>query len=103
MNLQKLKIKEHGASGSTLLVTEDGSLIIAECSGGSRGLVAAEIAHRCNLHQELIDTLGAVVGQDHPNKWGYDAAGIAMNDEWRNKARALWIQASKSESAVSQR
>lgn len=98
MKLPKLKTRDHDASLSTMLLTEDGSLIIAECSGSQRNATAAEIAMRCNLHQELIDALATIVGQEKPNKWGYDSASVALNDDWRNNARALLMRASKANS-----
>lgn len=36
----------------------------------------------------LAAVLDKIVGQKHPNKWGYDAASVAMDDEWRAEARA---------------
>lgn len=93
MELPKLKTRDHDPSLSTMLLSEDGSLIIAECSGSQRKKIAAEIAMRCNLHQELIDTLAEIVGQAEPNKWGYDSASVALNDKWRNNARALLLRA----------
>lgn len=97
MELPKLKARNHDASLSTMLVSEDGSLIVAECSGMYRTLTAGEIARRCNLHQELIDVLGEIVGQEKPNSWGYDSSVVAMNDVWRNKARALWAKSVKGD------
>lgn len=37
---------------------------------------------------ECINALRAIVGPDPGNRWGYDAAGNALNDEIRNAARA---------------
>lgn len=31
--------------------------------------------------------LRVIVGQENPNRWGYDCASIALNDEWRRRAR----------------
>ena len=41
----------------------------------------------------MYEALKAIVGQQTPNRWGYDAAGIALSDEWRAQARAALAQA----------
>ena len=41
----------------------------------------------------MYEALKAIVGQQTPNRWGYDAAEIALNDEWRAQARAALAQA----------
>lgn len=33
--------------------------------------------------------LAKIVGQEKPNKYGYDAAHVALGDEWREDARQL--------------
>ncbi len=38
---------------------------------------------------EMIEVLKEIVGQEKPNKYGYDAAEVALKDEWRDKARAV--------------
>ena len=42
---------------------------------------------------DLLAVLAEIVGQETPNKWGYDAAGVAMNDAWRERARAALARA----------
>lgn len=34
-----------------------------------------------------LHVLREIVGQKHPNRWGYDAACVAMDDDWRARAR----------------
>ncbi len=41
----------------------------------------------------MYEALKAIVGQQTPNRWGYDAAEIALSDEWRAQARAALSQA----------
>jgi hypothetical protein len=41
-----------------------------------------------NEINELAAVLAEIVGQENPNRWGYDAAHVALNDEWRARARA---------------
>lgn len=33
--------------------------------------------------------LAQIVGQEKPNKYGYDACGVALQDDWREEARQL--------------
>lgn len=37
---------------------------------------------------ELLAVLVEIVGQPNPNRYGYDAAHKAMDDDWRARARA---------------
>lgn len=37
---------------------------------------------------ELVAALREIVGQENPNRWGYDAAEIALDAGWRERARA---------------
>jgi len=37
---------------------------------------------------ELRALLAEIVGQAQPNRWGYDAACVALDDNWRARARA---------------
>jgi len=41
----------------------------------------------------MYEALKAIVGQQPPNRWGYDSADIALDDEWRAQARAALAQA----------
>ena len=55
-----------------------------------------ELAQAANLlavAPELLAALEEIVGQKSPNKYGYDAAEVALNDAWRNKARAAIVKA----------
>ena len=36
---------------------------------------------------DLLEALQEIAGQSTPNRWGYDAGIVALNDEWRAKAR----------------
>ena len=36
--------------------------------------------------ERLRAVLVRIVGQPEPNRWGYDAAGVALDDEWRKDA-----------------
>ena len=42
---------------------------------------------------ELLAILREIVGQDQPNRWGYDAAGVALSDNWRRRAREAIVKA----------
>ena len=43
--------------------------------------------------RELVSVLREIVGQQAPNRWGYDAAGIALDDDWRTRAQAVLAKA----------
>lgn len=43
--------------------------------------------------QDMMAVLREVVGQEKPNRWGYDAAAVALNDDWRARAREALAQA----------
>ena len=47
----------------------------------------AKIAAAVPLLDDLIGVLREIVGQKEPNRWGYDAAHVALNDDWRGRAR----------------
>lgn len=57
---------------------------------GSRQTVAALRAIKAVAlaAPALLDALQAIVGQPNPNSYGYDAAGVALDDAWRVQARA---------------
>lgn len=42
---------------------------------------------------ELLAALVEIVGQENPNRWGYDAARKALDDDWRDRARAAIAKA----------
>ena len=50
-------------------------------------------AHIIAAAPAMYEALKAIVGQQRPNRWGYDSAEIALNDEWRAQARAAIAQA----------
>ncbi len=43
--------------------------------------------------QELVSILREIVGQQAPNRWGYDAACVALDDDWRTRARVVLAKA----------
>jgi hypothetical protein len=45
---------------------------------------------------DLLAALREIVGQDAPNRWGYDCASIALDDDWRTRARAALAKAVQS-------
>lgn len=47
------------------------------------------IVKACNMHDDLVAVLNTIVGQEPPNRWGYDAAGVALDNTWRARAREL--------------
>ena len=48
----------------------------------------ADAARRLEAADDLLAALKDIVGQETPNKWGYDAAYVAMDEAWRARARA---------------
>lgn len=40
-------------------------------------------------YSELRAILAEIVGQEKPNRYGYDAASVALDDGWRGRAREL--------------
>lgn len=56
---------------------------------------AADLAHLIAAAPEMLAALREIVGQDRPNRWGYDAATVAMDDGWRERARAALARATK--------
>lgn len=42
---------------------------------------------------DLLAALVEIVGQENPNRWGYDAAHKALDDDWRAQARAAIAKA----------
>lgn len=42
---------------------------------------------------DLLAMLVEIVGQENPNRWGYDAAHKALDDDWRAQARAAIAKA----------
>ena len=42
---------------------------------------------------ELAEILREIVGQEQPNRFGYDAAAVALDDDWRQRARAILLKA----------
>lgn len=54
-------------------------------------LVCAE--KRDKTREELVEVLHEIVGQETPNRWGYDAARVALEDDWRLRARAAYARA----------
>ncbi len=43
---------------------------------------------KIETNQELVEVLREIVGQPKTNRWGYDAAAVALDDGWRELARA---------------
>jgi hypothetical protein len=56
-------------------------------------------AQRCEhiLLAELVAVLREIVGQAKPNRWGYDAADVALRDDWRQRARAVLARVDEPE------
>lgn len=52
-----------------------------------------EIARLTQINTAMYAALKAIVGQQPPNRWGYDSAEIALDDEWRAQARTALAQA----------
>ena len=50
-------------------------------------------AHLIAAAPAMYEALKAIVGQQPPNRWGYDSAEIALDDEWRAQARTALAQA----------
>ncbi len=69
----------HAASTGTGAHIGGGDFTPAECTA---------TADRLEQANRMERILFEIVGQDKPNRYGYDAAGIAMNDDWRARARA---------------
>lgn len=46
---------------------------------------------------EMRKVLEEIVGQEKPNKYGYDAASMAMDNEWRKRARKALAKAKEEE------
>lgn len=42
---------------------------------------------------ELVDILREIIGQEKPNRYGYDAGAVALNDDWRKRARQVLAKA----------
>ena len=61
-------------------------VFIAECATQRDALLIAAAP-------AMYEALKAIVGQQPPNRWGYDSAGIALDDEWRAQARTALAQA----------
>lgn len=53
----------------------------------------AEAARVLELHSRLVSTLGQIVGQERQDQYGYIAASVAMDNDWRNRARDLYKEA----------
>jgi len=53
---------------------------------------AAVIVRAVNSHDRLVKALRALVGNGN-NRWGYDVAANALNDDIRNEARAALAEA----------
>lgn len=60
-----------------------------------RALVGAE--QRFKVRTELVAVLREIIGQENPNRWGYDSASVALDDDWRGRARAAYARATGQE------
>jgi hypothetical protein len=60
-----------------------------------RALVCAE--QRFAVRTGLVSVLREIIGQENPNQWGYDAARVALDDDWRARARAAYARATGQE------
>ena len=60
-----------------------------------RALVCAE--QRFKVRAELVLVLREIIGQENPNRWGYDSARVALEDDWRARARAAYARATGQE------
>lgn len=68
-----------GAVAQALTVADVYSLDPQEAMANARVIAQAPT---------LLALLQEIVGQPTPNSWGYDAAAVALNDDWRARARA---------------
>ncbi len=50
-------------------------------------------AHLIAAAPEMLAVLEQIVGQEKPNRCGYDAASVALDDAWRERARAVLVKA----------
>lgn len=69
---------------ATMSAYENGCECFSEIRANSHLIAAAPV---------MYEALKAIVGQQRPNRWGYDSAEIALDDEWRDQARAALAQA----------
>lgn len=76
-------------SGLKLTRVLFGASIVAECYGINSAANARLIASA----PDLLAVLTEIVGQQNPNRYGYDAAHKAMDDDWRTRARAAIAKA----------
>lgn len=80
-NVPTGEITISGPEGDEHICTMDGN----EDNLANGNLIAAAPA--------MYEALKAIAGQQSPNRWGYDSAEIALDDEWRAQARAAIAQA----------
>lgn len=85
----------HHNHQSPLIYSKTTGEIIAqvfEFDNGTRGHLrkgdSAADARLICAAPKLLAALKEIVGQDKPNRYGYDAAGVALDDDWRARARA---------------
>ncbi len=81
--------------------SEEGKHIISEAY--PQGVIICEHVHTESdvaliaAAPAMYEALKAIAGQQSPNRWGYDSAEIALDDEWRAQARAAIAQAEGKE------
>lgn len=51
------------------------------------GVAERDLLARITALERCERALREIVGQEKPNTWGYDAAHIALQDDWRERAR----------------
>jgi hypothetical protein len=74
----------------TMIADADGRRLLH--LSGAVGLndndLANTIVAAVNSAEEMRQVLAEIVGQEKPNRWGYDAGAVALDAIWRTRARA---------------